>query len=60
MSAPHRCPLCAGEGKVVDARVRDFVDCRACKGTGVVWEPVGEPQEAAAAAGKDPQQIDGL
>jgi DnaJ-class molecular chaperone len=46
MSNPHRCPVCEGTGKVIDSRLRDTVDCKACKGKGIVWEPK-ETQEAS-------------
>ena len=48
---PHACPVCYGQGTVskpphvagdqltwTDNRT-DTYPCRACKGTGVVWEP---------------------
>ena len=40
MTAPHRCPVCGGTGKVPDSLpTTQMVDCHACGGTGIVWEP---------------------
>jgi hypothetical protein len=49
---PHRCPACAETGKVsrppwvggdvdtwADNSAGTLYDCRACDGTGIVWEP---------------------
>lgn len=48
-SKPHKCPVCDGAGKVSrppdvpgDRQLRwtdgTLYDCRACNGTGIVWE----------------------
>lgn len=54
---PYKCPVCNGQGKVqvppgiagdqstyVAAEVRLY-DCRACKGTGILWREYGEEQK---------------
>ncbi len=58
MSTPHKCPVCEGTGKVVDALRRERIDCRACSGSGVVWEGQG-PRESAEREG-DPRELTGL
>jgi DnaJ-class molecular chaperone len=40
MANPHKCPVCNGSGKqAVALSYSTIVDCHACKGTGIVWEP---------------------
>lgn len=41
MSAPHRCPICAGTGKIDTPVGKAMAKCRTCKGEGIVWEPGG-------------------
>lgn len=36
-SQPFRCPVCNGRGQLAEIGI---VDCRACKGTGIVWTPL--------------------
>jgi len=47
---PHKCPVCNGSGKVFwppsadsdpgsSGDLAGHWDCRACDGTGIVWEP---------------------
>lgn len=59
MSQPHKCPVCEGSGKVIDAMLRQQVACHACGGRGVLWEQTTGPQEAAVGGG-DPRDITGL
>lgn len=51
VSGPYTCPVCTGQGRVTrpphvagDIPVwassgTELYDCRACKGTGIVWRP---------------------
>lgn len=41
MSAPHRCPICRGSGKIDTPIGVQMAECRTCKGEGIVWEPKG-------------------
>ncbi len=44
---PHKCPVCEGGGEVnriiydPTAMYYERCPCRACTGTGVIWEPSG-------------------
>lgn len=55
-NTPHRCPVCAGRGKILDGDgiPPEGRQCHACRGKGVLWS-----SEAAAvvAAGK-PRRLD--
>ena len=47
MSTPYKCPVCSGTGRVRgDSYVTMFLpttdECRACNGTGVVWESAAQ------------------
>lgn len=56
MATPHKCPICNGTGKVrkleeycgpydtttTYPRFDFYVSCRACNGSGILWEPVTE------------------
>lgn len=55
MAKPHKCPVCEGEGTLTVHNPSRQISgctilhltptkCRACKGTGIVWE--NEEQEA--------------
>ena len=54
MKTPHRCPVCLGNGRqnagfyeqvggYWTSTASNFVDCRSCAGTGVVWGDVDLP-----------------
>ena len=50
MPIPHRCPVCGGKGQVPSdfyspftySTTLPFQQCRACCGSGILWESTGE------------------
>ncbi len=40
MATPHRCPLCNGKGSTLPTDFEVGGWCRACSGSGIVWEQV--------------------
>ena len=52
---PHKCPVCEGQRKVEMWNPRftapAVLECRACHGTGIVWEVESEAKKAAAGGG---------